>query len=145
MVVTLIQLSWLLSRKDLEAALYNFLLFGDCPLLKVRNRLGKMTRLPTLSSVWTRAKNSCDFAYLQRSGEHFTYQKEDVIFIKQYAPYQQIYGVPDYMKSAQLNTNATLFRRKYYKNGAHCGFIFYAIDPNLEANKEELLKAIAGS
>ncbi|WP_201797812.1 phage portal protein [Photobacterium rosenbergii] len=149
MAAELIQLSSVLSREDLEAALYNFLLFGDCPLLKIRNRLGKVTRLVTLSSVWIRVKKNGDFAYLQRNGEHLTYRKEDVIFIKQYDPYQQIYGVPDYMgglQSAQLNTDATLFRRKYYKNGAHCGFIFYATDPNLDPDKQkELEESMAAS
>ncbi|MGF1688339.1 phage portal protein [Photobacterium japonica] len=149
MAAELIQLSPLLDRENLEAALYNYLLFGDCPLLKMRNGFGKVTRLIALSSVWTRVKKDGNFAYLQRNGDHITYRTEDVIFLKQYDPFQQIYGVPDYMgglQSAQLNTDATLFRRKYYKNGAHCGFIFYATDPNLDADKEqELQTAIAGS
>lgn len=44
------------------------------------------------------------------------------------------------LQSAQLNTDATMFHRKYYKNDAHCGYIFYA---NALANKkiEELMAA----
>lgn len=43
----------------------------------------------------------------------------------------QIYGLPEYLaalKSAWLNKAATLFRRKYYLNGSHAGFVMYAKD-----------------
>jgi PBSX family phage portal protein len=49
--------------------------------------------------------------------------------LSEYHPSQEIYGVPEYisaLQSALLNENATLFRRKYYLNGSHAGFIFYA-------------------
>lgn len=45
---------------------------------------------------------------------------------------QDIYGVPDYigsLQSAWLNEAATLFRRRYYLNGSHAGFIMYVNDP----------------
>ncbi|TDX26982.1 hypothetical protein DFO67_11466 [Modicisalibacter xianhensis] len=32
------------------------------------------------------------------------------------------------MRSIFLNGNATLFRRKYYLNGSHAGFIMYVSD-----------------
>lgn len=32
------------------------------------------------------------------------------------------------MQSALLNESATLFRRKYYNNGSHAGFILYLTD-----------------
>lgn len=38
------------------------------------------------------------------------------------------------MQSALLNESATLFRRKYYYNGSHAGFIFYMTDA---AQKED--------
>lgn len=44
---------------------------------------------------------------------------------------QEIYGVPQYisaLQSALLNESATLFRRKYYLNGSHAGFIMYVND-----------------
>ena len=45
---------------------------------------------------------------------------------------QEIYGLPEYLatlQSAWLNESATLFRRKYYNNGSHAGFILYISDP----------------
>ncbi|MFG5954607.1 phage portal protein, partial [Salmonella enterica subsp. enterica serovar Anatum] len=44
---------------------------------------------------------------------------------------QEIYGLPEYLSaipSALLNESATLFRRKYYINGSHAGFIMYMTD-----------------
>lgn len=41
---------------------------------------------------------------------------------------QKIYGLPGYLSaitSTLLNESATLFRRKYYINGSHVGFIMY--------------------
>ncbi len=38
------------------------------------------------------------------------------------------------LQSALLNESATLFRRKYYNNGSHAGFILYMTDA---AQKEE--------
>ena len=108
-----------------------------------------MVALECLSSIWLRVKKDGNYKYLQRDGNHKDYANNDVIFMKQYDPYQQVYGVPDYiggLQSAMLNTDATLFRRKYYKNGAHCGFIFYTSDPSLDSTKEdELKRAMQGS
>jgi len=45
---------------------------------------------------------------------------------------QEIYGLPGYLSaipSALLNESATLFRRNYYLNGSHAGFIMYMTDP----------------
>lgn len=47
---------------------------------------------------------------------------------------QEIYGLPEWLaalNSGLLNEAATLFRRRYYKNGAHAGFIFYLSEPSM--------------
>ena len=51
--------------------------------------------------------------------------------------HQEVYGLPEYLaalNSAWLNESSTLFRRRYYENGSHAGFILYISDP---AQKEE--------
>jgi PBSX family phage portal protein len=40
-----------------------------------------------------------------------------------------------------LNEAATLFRRRYYSNGAHVGYIFYSNDPNMSQEDEDHLQA----
>lgn len=45
---------------------------------------------------------------------------------------QEIYGLPEWLAALQsglLSENATLFRRRYYLNGAHAGFVFYLNEP----------------
>ncbi|WP_260925462.1 phage portal protein [Novosphingobium sp. 9] len=54
------------------------------------------------------------------AGRVFQLQQPDVA--------QEIYGMPEWLSALQsglLNENATLFRRRYYLNGAHAGFVFY--------------------
>lgn len=46
---------------------------------------------------------------------------------------QEVYGVPEYLSALQaslLNEAATLYRRKYYRNGSHAGYILYISDPS---------------
>ena len=63
------------------------------------------------------------------------YEYKKVDYIRSYQPEpdinQEIYGLPGYLSaipSALLNESATLFRRKYYINGSHAGFIMYMTD-----------------
>ncbi|EFP3071668.1 Presumed portal vertex protein, partial [Salmonella enterica subsp. enterica serovar Richmond] len=44
------------------------------------------------------------------------------------------------LNSAWLNESATLFRRKYYQNGAHAGYIMYVTDPAQSATDVESLR-----
>lgn len=44
---------------------------------------------------------------------------------------QEVYSLPEWLPALQaalLNESATLFRRKYYQNGSHAGFILYMTD-----------------
>lgn len=145
-----------LSQMEMRAACFNLVMFGDVGLLKVRNKFGQVVRLVTLSSLYLRKKREGGYRYLMRksmfdtvSDNFFDYPEEDIIFIKLYDPQQQIYGSPDYIggiQSALLNADATTFRRRYYSNGAHVGFILYATDPDMsEDMEEEISKNIAKS
>jgi PBSX family phage portal protein len=52
---------------------------------------------------------------------------------------QEVYGLPEYLSaisSALPNKFATLFRRKYYINGSHVGFIMYMNDAS--KNQEDV-------
>ncbi|EIC1017272.1 TPA: phage portal protein, partial [Salmonella enterica subsp. enterica serovar Paratyphi A] len=80
-----------------------------------------------------------DYVVLQE-GEPQIWPEEDIIFIKMYDPQQHIYGLPDYIggvHSALLNSEAVIFRRRYYHNGAHTGGILYTRDPSMTDEMEE--------
>lgn len=75
-----------------------------------------------------------------QEGEPQIWPEEDIIFIKMYDPQQHIYGLPDYIggvHSALLNSEAVIFRRRYYHNGAHTGGILYTRDPSMTDEMEE--------
>ncbi|EWH01088.1 phage portal protein [Halomonas sp. BC04] len=124
----------LLSRQVLSGLALDYLVFGNGYLEDVRGRLGR--RLPFRH---LRAK------YMRRGGlqgERYWWvpnymDREElprgrVIHLLEPDIDQSIYGVPDYigsLQSAWLNESATLFRRRYYLNGSHAGFILYVNDP----------------
>ncbi|WP_375754143.1 phage portal protein [Vibrio sp. HN007] len=129
--------------RQMQAFCRDYFTFGDGGLLKIRNGFGKVVRLHPLPGMHMRRRKNGDFVVLERDNKQRVYKQKDVIFLPQYDPAQQIYGLPDYLggiQSGLLNTDATLFRRRYYKNGAHMGFIFYANDENLSVEDEKYMK-----
>lgn len=132
-----------MSAQEVGAAFLNLVQFGDVALLKIRNGFGKVLRLFPLPSYRTRVTGDGGAAVLQRDNEVKYYKPADIVWVRIYDTVQQVYGCPDYLgglQAALLNEDSTLFRRKYYINGAHMGFILYASDPNLDATVEQELK-----
>ncbi len=132
-----------MSAQEVGAAFLNLVQFGDVALLKVRNGFRQAVRLFPLPSYRTRATKDGGAAVLERNNQVRYYKGKDIVWVRMYDPVQQVYGCPDYLgglQSALLNEDATLFRRKYYINGAHMGFIMYATDPNLDPEVEEEIK-----
>ncbi|QCT18495.1 phage portal protein [Jejubacter calystegiae] len=128
-----------LTHEELKAAIFDYLVFGDIALVKIRNGWGEVVGLAPMPALYTRIRKSGEFAVLQE-GEPLIYPPEDVIFLKQYDPQQGIYGLPDYISgihSALLNGEATIFRRRYYHNGAHTGGIIYSNDENMTDEVEQ--------
>ncbi len=81
-------------------------------------------------------------------GKQLHFDEEEVEHVMDYDVAQNIYGVPDYlggMHALLLNESATLFRRRYFNNGAHAGFVFYTNDPNLTEEDNAMQAKIAGS
>ena len=102
-----------------------------------------MLRLFPLPSYRTRVAADGGAVVLERNNQVKRYKASDIVWVKQYDPIQQVYGCPDYlgaMQAALLNEDATLFRRKYFINGAHMGFILYSTDPNLDPDVEDDIK-----
>ncbi len=132
-----------MSHQQLTGGLINHITFGDVAILKIRDHFGRVVRLFPLPSYRTRVTLDGGAAVLEREDQIRRYPAKDVVWVKKYDPVQQVYGCPDYlggMQSALLNEDATLFRRKYFLNGAHMGFIMYATDPNMDIATEEMLQ-----
>lgn len=132
-----------MTAQEVKAAFLNHIIFGDVALLKIRDGFGRVLRLFPLPSYRTRVSRDGGAVVLEANNEKRVYKARNIIWVRQYDTVQQVYGCPDYLgglQAALLNEDATMFRRKYYINGAHMGFIMYATDPNLDPKTEEELK-----
>lgn len=138
-----------LNNSQAMAWFYDFILFGDAYLLKRRNIFGHVVELMPLMSLYVRAKKNSDETAIDSfvvptKNDVITYSPTDIIQIKMPDPQQQVYGLPDYLggvNSAMLNSESTMFRRRYYNNGAHMGYIFYTNDENMTDEVEETIRA----
>jgi PBSX family phage portal protein len=119
----------LLKRKDFEGWALDFLTFGNGYMERVDNRLGLPMALRRSLAVGTRVGLKPDQYWFQDGqGQEHAFEPGSVLQIQQADVSQEIYGVPEYISALQsmfLNEAATLFRRRYYKNGSHAGFLFY--------------------
>lgn len=120
----------LLSRVDFKRLARDYLVFGNAYPERRRSMLGGTIALKPALARWTRMKRDGDAMMLIDGKEH-DFEPGSVLQILEPDINQEIYGLPGYlgaMQSALLNEAATLFRRKYYVNGSHAGFVFYMSD-----------------
>lgn len=139
----------LLDRATFKAWVQDYLIFGNGYLENRVNRLGAPLRLTRLMAKYTRRGVEDDqWFFLQPGEEPVELGRGRVFHLKQAEINQEVYGLPEYLstlQSALLNESATLFRRKYYRNGSHAGFILYATgefaDGDIDALREQLRQA----
>ena len=128
-------LSGALRIADFRAAATDYLSFRNAYLEIVRNRLGTIIGLQHVPAINMRVLTGRKgFRRLLPGGEYIDFSNDQMLQVKEYDEIQQIYGMPDWLgglQSALLNEDATLFRRRYYVNGAHLGYILYTNDAKL--------------
>ncbi|MFW5487360.1 MAG: phage portal protein [Desulfovibrio sp.] len=142
--------SRVLKRREMKCAVYDYLVFANTYFQCVRNYYGEVIEMRHLQAInMRRLKEPGRYAMLTISGELVEFQPDEVLHILNYDVSQKIYGLPGYLGAIQsmlLNEDATLFRRRYYKNGAHVGYIFYSSNSGLEeAMRSKIQKAIEGA
>jgi len=119
----------LLSRRDMTRILQDRIVLGNAWIQRVDNVLGQPLRLKPTLGRFTRVRR--DGRVLMLIDGREVDLEGEVLQIAQPDASQEIYGRPSYegcLQSALLNEAATLFRRKYYVNGSHAGFILYMTD-----------------
>lgn len=139
-----------LSRAEFKKFAFNYLVMGNAFLEAQTNRFGHVLTVKNrLALYMRRASNLLDYVYLRdrltsdvRADGFERIAGRQVVHLMQPDLRQEIYGVPHYLSalnSIELNNGATMFRRRYYENGSHAGFIFYATDPAInEADWENI-------
>lgn len=136
------------SAYTMGCAGLDYMVFGEAYFLVHFNFADQALELEHLPTINMRVKVGGGFVQLLPNGQEDEFDQDEIIHIKDYDVEQNIYGVPDYLGGLQallLNEAATLFRRRYYSNGAHAGYIFYTNDPNLSEEDEDELRAQIGA
>jgi PBSX family phage portal protein len=122
----------LLSREAFEGLALDYLVFGNAYLRRDTSRTGRTISLQRmLAKYMRRGADLATYYWLPDLQRHIELPAGTVNHLKQADVDQDIYGLPDYlggMQSTWLNEAATLFRRRYYLNGSHAGFILYVSD-----------------
>lgn len=123
----------LLSRQAFEQFALDWLWCGNAYLEVRRNRLNQTLSLqPALAKYLRRGREPGQFFQVTGWGQEHEFEAETICHLREADIHQEIYGLPEWMaalQSALLNESATLFRRRYYLNGSHAGFILYMSDP----------------
>lgn len=139
--------SVLIPRRVMLAAATDYMVFANCYFQLIQNFLGEIIGVRHLPAInMRRSKNPDTYCIITDTGNIIDFKPGEVVHIKNYDVTQVIYGMPAYLGAIQsmlLNEDATLFRRKYYLNGAHMGYIFYSASAKLEeAEQDRIRKAV---
>jgi PBSX family phage portal protein len=122
----------LLTRTAFSRWVLDYLVFGNGYLERRDARSARVMSLePALARYVRRGKDLDSYWFVQGWQQEHEFPKGKVFHLMEPDINQEIYGLPDYipaLHSAWLNEAATLFRRRYYKNGSHAGFILYMTD-----------------
>jgi len=140
--------SAILSRAAFRALVQDYLVLGNGYLEVRQNRLGGVLRLDhALGKYVRRGLQDGQFYFLEQGVQPVEFDTQ-VIQVMQPDLNQEYYGIPEYisaLQSAFLNEAATLFRRKYYDNGSHAGYILHAKGSFTNIDTESLKEALKRS
>jgi len=140
----------LLSRMEFSRFVLDFLVFGNAYLERVQSMTAKTLPLKAALAKYMRRGLELDsYYFVPTFQDEHEFQKGSIFHLMNPDVNQEVYGIPEYLSalnSTWLNESATLFRRKYYKNGSHAGFILYMTDPaqdtkDVDAMREALKNA----
>ncbi len=122
----------LLSRAAFGQFALDWLWCGNAYLEKRRNMLGQaLGLLPPLAKYMRVGTEPGEYFQVRGWKDEHEFERGTVLHLREADINQEIYGLPEWLaalQSALLNESATLFRRKYYQNGSHAGFILYMTD-----------------
>lgn len=138
--------SSVLSRRDLKRFIQDFLTFGNGYFQVVRNMFGQVVSIKHVPALYMRRREDLGYTYKPRSYDdqgRIDFRKGQIFHLAEYDVAQELYGLPQHVSgltSIWLNDDATLFRRQYYRNGNHAGYLLYMNDPNMTEKQQEEIK-----
>lgn len=138
----------LLSQQDFSRFVLDFLVFGNAFLEARKSVTGKVIRLDASPEKYTRRGVEEDvYWWVPGFSQPQQFEPGSVFHLLEPDINQKLYGMPEYLSalnSAWLNESATLFRRKYYQNGAHAAYIMYVTDAAQSSTDAEAMRSSKG-
>jgi len=149
MLVKMFKPHKLLSRQEFEKFVLDDIVFGNAYLEKVESRMREPMRLKHSLAKYTRRAKNDRYWFVHSYANPHEFAEGSVFHLLQPDINQELYGLPEYLSSLQsawLNESATVFRRRYYDNGSHAGFILYINDASQSADDiDSIRKALKDS
>lgn len=133
-----------LDRANFEKFALDFLHMGNGYVEQIDNLGGRVMALKHSPAAFTRMGVEPGTAFFVKGplGQVHEFRKDRLHQVLQPDVLQEIYGIPEWLaalQSALLNENATLFRRRYYLNGAHAGFILHINDTIVDTETKDMI------
>lgn len=133
-----------MSYATMQKLALDYVVFGNMYPQRFVNGFEKITRAGHLPAIaMRRGKKQGQFFQLKSGGEKTEFKPGEVIHILEPGVKQGIYGEPEYLggiQSVLLSEDSTLFRRKYYINGAHMGYILVTNDADLDDKTAKIIE-----
>ena len=133
-----------LSRQDFSRFALDYIVFGNAFIETRLSLSGRAVKYETSPAKYTRRGVEEDtYWFIQNFTQPHQFAPGSVFHLLEPDINQELYGMPEYLSalnSAWLNESATLFRRKYYQNGAHAGYIMYVTDAAQSSTDVEALR-----
>ena len=121
-----------LSRGDFARWVLEYLIFGNGYLERQDSRTAKLLKLSPAPAKYVRRGVELDrYWFVKGWKDEHEFRRGSLFHLMEPDINQEVYGLPEYLSALNatwLNESATLFRRRYYKNGSHAGFILYMTD-----------------
>lgn len=138
-----------LSADAFQAFALDYLVLGNGYLERRTSRSGQLLELRHALGKYTRRGTDFEtYFFLEDFVREHQFPRGQVFHLREPDMHQEVYGLPQYLgalQAAWLNEAATLFRRRYYANGSHAGFILYVTDAaqsqgDIDAMRAQLIK-----
>jgi len=135
------------GRQDFSRWALDWLIMGNAYLERQDNLSGRPLGLKPSLAAWTRVGVKPDQFWFLTPGTWMDNAHEfrpgSVHHLMEPDPLQEVYGMPEYLSALQsglLNEAATIFRRRYYVNGSHAGFILYVSEEGFSEKDSKTLR-----
>lgn len=152
LLVSLFKPHKLLDRAEFSRLALDYLIFGNAYLERIDSVGGRPMKLRhALTRFVRRGLEDGRYWWVNGVRQEQAFKRGALWHLIEPDINQEVYGLPEYIgaiQSSLLNESATLFRRKYYLNGSHAGYILYINDAAQEKDDidkiREAMKASKG-